>query len=123
MADPSRLAGQATSAIHAHPNGRFLYLGNRNSGATQFQGKQVGGGGENSIAVYSINQETGEPSLIQNADTHGIHPRTFAIDPSGRMLVVGNMSQLLVRDAVGSGDQVHAKKTKANRIRCIDKAP
>ena len=98
LADPSRLAGQATSAIHAHPNGRFLYLGNRGSGTIDFQGKRVLGGGENSIAVYSINQETGEPTLIQNADTRGVHPRTFAIDPSGRILVVANMQQVLVRD-------------------------
>ena len=98
LADPSRLAGQATSAIHAHPNGRFLYLGNRGSGAAEFKGKRVFAGGENSIAVYSINQETGEPSLIQNADTHGVHPRTFAIDPSGRILVVANMQQVLMRD-------------------------
>ena len=56
------------------------------------------GGGENSIAVYSIHQETGEPTLIQNANTHGVHPRTFAIDPSGRILVVANMQQVLVRD-------------------------
>jgi len=46
------------------------------------------GDGENSIAVYSIHQETGEPTLIQNANTHGVHPRTFTIDPSGRILVV-----------------------------------
>jgi 6-phosphogluconolactonase (cycloisomerase 2 family) len=82
LKDPSRLAGQATSAIHAHPNGRFLYLGNRGSAT-----------GENSIAVYSINPETGEPALIQNADTHGVHPRTFTLDPSGRLLVVANMQQ------------------------------
>jgi 6-phosphogluconolactonase (cycloisomerase 2 family) len=98
LADPSRLAGQATSTIHAHPNGRFLYLGNRGSGTIDFQGKRVLGGGENSIAVYSIHRETGEPTLIQNADTHGVHPRTFAIDPSGRILVVANMQQVLVRD-------------------------
>src|SRR5262249_32728414 len=80
------------------PSGRFLYLGNRGSGVVEFQGKQVLGDGENSVAVYSINQETGEPTLIQNADTHGVHPRTFAIDPSGRSLVVANMQQVLVRD-------------------------
>ena len=80
LTDPSR-AGQATSSIHAHPSGRFMYLGNRGGGS----------GGENSIAVYSLNQQTGEPALIQNADTHGVHPRTFAIDPTGRMLVVANM--------------------------------
>ena len=98
LADPSRSASQATSTIHVHPNGRFLYLGNRSSATTEFQGKRVLDGGENSIAVYSITQETGEPSLIQNADTHGVHPRTFAIDPSGRILVVANMQEVLVRD-------------------------
>jgi len=98
LADPRRMEGQATSTIHAHPNGRFLYLGNRGSGTADFQGKRVFAGGENSIAVYSINQQTGEPTLIQNADTRGVHPRTFAIDPSGRILVVANMQQVLVRD-------------------------
>jgi 6-phosphogluconolactonase (cycloisomerase 2 family) len=98
LRDPSRMEGQATSAIHAHPNGRFLYLGNRGSGTVQFEGKRVQGDGENSIAVYSINQQTGEPTLIQNADTHGVHPRTFTLDPSGRLLVVANMQQVLARD-------------------------
>ncbi|HZO56609.1 MAG TPA: beta-propeller fold lactonase family protein [Bryobacteraceae bacterium] len=98
LRDPSRLGGQATSAIHVHPSGRFLYLGNRSSGTTDFHGKRVLADGENSIAVYSINQETGEPTLIQNADTHGAHPRTFAIDPTGRILVVANMQLVLVRD-------------------------
>jgi 6-phosphogluconolactonase (cycloisomerase 2 family) len=98
LIDPSRLAGQATSSIHAHPNGRFLYLGNRGSRTAEFQGRRVSAGGENSIAVYSINAQTGEPALIQNADTHGVHPRTFAIDPSGRILVVANMQQVLVRE-------------------------
>lgn len=100
--DPKRMAGQATSAIHAHPNGRFLYLGNRGLARVDFQGQRVLGPAENSIAVYSINQETGEPTLIQNADTHGAHPRTFALDPTGRLLVVANMERVLVRD----GDKV-----------------
>ena len=99
LVDPSRIGGQATSSIHAHPSGRFLYLGNRGSGTVNFQGKQVLGDGENSIAVYSIDQQTGEPTLIQNADTRGVHPRTFTIDPSGRILVVANMQQVLVRES------------------------
>jgi 6-phosphogluconolactonase (cycloisomerase 2 family) len=98
LVHPGRLADQATSTLHAHPNGRFLYVGNRGSGTVDFQGRRVLGSGENSIAVYSIDQETGEPTLIQNADTHGAHPRTFALDPSGRILVVANMQQVLVRD-------------------------
>jgi hypothetical protein len=66
-----------------------------------FEGKPVFVGGENSIAVFAINQETGEPTLIQNADSHGIHVRTFALDPSGKILVAGNMMQMSVRGKDG----------------------
>jgi 6-phosphogluconolactonase len=102
LSDPSNVRpGQALGTIHVHPNGRFVYLANRASGTTVFQGQSVFVGGENSIAVFSINQDTGEPTLIQNADTRGIHTRTFALDPSGRVLVAANMMQLPVRDAKG----------------------
>jgi 6-phosphogluconolactonase (cycloisomerase 2 family) len=74
--------GQTTSTVHVHPNGQFVYVGNRGAQA----------GGRNEIAVFRIDQETGEPSLIQNADTHGFTPRTFALDPSARLLVVGNQN-------------------------------
>jgi 6-phosphogluconolactonase len=98
LSDPSHLTGQAPSTLHMAPNGRFLYVANRATAMTSFGGKQVFAGGENSIAVYSINQQTGEPALIQNIDTRGVHPRTFAIDPTGRILVVANQQQVLVRD-------------------------
>jgi 6-phosphogluconolactonase len=94
-------AGQTTSTIHVHPNGRFVYVGNRASATTDVQGTAVSAGGENTIAVFSIDQETGEPTLIQTADTRGFHPRTFAIDSSGRVLVVGNLTPLAVRDEQG----------------------
>ena len=55
-------------------------------------------GGENSIAVFSINQSTGEPTLIQNIDGHGIQLRTFAIDPSARMMVAASIQPLPVRE-------------------------
>jgi hypothetical protein len=51
--------------------------------------------------VFSINQESGEPTLIQNIDTRGIHPRTFALDPRGRILVAANMMELSAHDANG----------------------
>jgi 6-phosphogluconolactonase len=89
---------QTASTIHVHPNGRFVYVGNRASGTLDFQGKPVFLGGENNIAVFRIDQDTGEPALIQSADTHGILPRTFSIDPSGRLLVAANQLSLLVRD-------------------------
>ncbi len=74
-------SGQAAGTVHVHPNGKLVYQANRASG-----------GGENAIAVYAINQKTGEPTLIQNADTHGTEPRTFALDPSGRILVAANQN-------------------------------
>lgn len=98
LKNPGRMESQATSTLHAHPNGRFLYVGNRGMGMTEFQGKRVLGDWENSIAVYAINPDSGEPTLIQNADTRGVHPRTFTLDPSGRLLVVANMQDVLVRD-------------------------
>jgi 6-phosphogluconolactonase (cycloisomerase 2 family) len=102
LTDPGNVRpGQALGTIHMHPNGRFVYLANRASGTVDFQGKPVFVGGENSIAVFAINQDTGEPTLIQNVDTRGIHTRTFALDPSGRILVAGNMMQLSVRDKDG----------------------
>jgi 6-phosphogluconolactonase len=92
------IAGQTASTVHVHPNGRFVYVGNRAGGTTDFNGTPVFAAGTNNIAVFRINQDTGEPSLIQNIETRGFTPRTFAIDPSGRMLVVGNQNTMAVRD-------------------------
>jgi len=102
LADPGNVRpGQALGTVHVHPNGRFVYLANRASGTIDFEGKPVFVGGENNIAVFAINQDTGEPTLIQNVETRGIHARTFGLDPSGRILVAGNMMQLSVRDGKG----------------------
>jgi 6-phosphogluconolactonase (cycloisomerase 2 family) len=103
LAEPATVRpGQTTSSIHVHPNGRFVYVGNRASASTEVDGRRVAVGGENTIAVFSINQETGEPTMIQTLDTQGYHPRTFALDDSGRVLVVGNQSPLAVRDGSGA---------------------
>ena len=102
LADPGNVRiGQQLGTVHVHPDGRFVYLANRASGTTDVGGQTVFVGGENNIAVFAINQDTGEPRLIQNADTRGIHARTFALDPSGRILVAANMMELAVRDAKG----------------------
>src|SRR5262245_42831579 len=77
--------GQTTSTVHVHPNGRFVYVGNRGTPTA---------GRRNEIAVFRIDETTGEPTLVQNADTHGFTPRTFSLDPSGRVLVVGNQSSV-----------------------------
>ena len=89
---------QHSGAIHVHPNGRFVYLTNRDSGTVDFEGRKVSGGGQNNVAVFAINQATGEPTLIQTADAQGIEMRTFSIDPSGRLLVAASIRPVAVRD-------------------------
>jgi len=89
---------QLAGAIHVHPNGRYVYISNRADGTTDFNGTAVFRGGENSIAVYALDQHSGEPTLIQHADPRSYHVRTFTIDPSGRLLVAANIVDMRVRD-------------------------
>ena len=99
LAEPNNIkARQAAGTVHVHPNGRYLYGANRSQATIEFQGKPVFKGGENSIVVYSINQSTGEPTPIQHIETQKIHPRTFHIDPSGRILVAQHNLPVNVRD-------------------------
>jgi len=99
LAEPKNIrARQAAGTVHVHPNGGYLYGANRAQDTIDVDGKKVFKGGENSIVVYSINQSTGEPVQIQNIETHAIHPRTFHIDPSGRMLVAQHNLQVDVKD-------------------------
>ncbi len=89
---------QTNSAIHFHPNGRFLYIANRADSTADFNGKKVFTGGENSIAVFAIDQTTGEPTRIQSVDPLTHHVRTLGIDPSGRLLVSANIRDMWVRE-------------------------
>jgi 6-phosphogluconolactonase len=98
LSDPNTKFQQGAGPIHVHPNGRFVYQTNRASSLTEFQGQKVLAGGENGVAVYAIDQKTGEPKLIQNIDGHGVQLRTFGIDPSGRMLVAGSIMPIPVRE-------------------------
>jgi 6-phosphogluconolactonase len=98
LSNPKTSARQGAGTIHVHPNGRFVYLTNRASAVTDFEGKKVFAGGENSVAAFSIDQETGEPNLMQNIDGRGIQLRTFGIDPSGRVLVAASIMPLPVRE-------------------------
>ena len=99
LAEPNNIrARQAASTVHVHPNGRFLYGANRAQELVDWEGKKVFKGGENSIVVYAINQTTGEPTAIQHIETRAIHPRTFHIDPSGRVMVVQHNLPVPVRE-------------------------
>ena len=66
-----------TADIHVHPNGRFLYGSNR---------------GHDSIAVYAIDQDTGQLTLVEIVPTGGANPRNFGLDPTGTYLIAGNHS-------------------------------
>jgi 6-phosphogluconolactonase len=63
--------------IHISPDGKFLYASNR--------------GKENTISIFSINQETGILTFIDNQSTLGDHPRNFTLDQTGNFLLVANM--------------------------------
>lgn len=63
------------SAIHVTSDGRFLYTGNR---------------GHNSIALFAIDEESKELTLIEHVATEGEWPRDFALDPTEKFIVVAN---------------------------------
>jgi 6-phosphogluconolactonase (cycloisomerase 2 family) len=99
LAEPKNIrARQAAGTVHVHPNGRFLYGANRAQETIEIEDEKVFKGGENSIVVYAIDQKTGEPKPIQHIETRAIHPRTFHIDPSGRLLVAQHNLPVNVRD-------------------------
>jgi 6-phosphogluconolactonase len=65
------------SDLQVHPNGRVLYVANR---------------GHDSIAVVSVEPETGELALLATPACGGATPRNLAIDPSGCFLAVANQN-------------------------------
>jgi 6-phosphogluconolactonase (cycloisomerase 2 family) len=101
LSNPKPTVRQAAGAIHIHPSGKFVYVTNRASDLASFEGKAAVAGGENNVAVFAIDQATGEPRLIQNADGRAIELRTFGIDPSGRMLIAASIKPVPVREADG----------------------
>ncbi|MDR7000636.1 lactonase family protein [Neobacillus niacini] len=63
------------SAIQISADGRFVYAGNR---------------GHNSIAMFSVDESSGELSFVERVSSEGDWPRDFSIDPTGRYLVGSN---------------------------------
>jgi 6-phosphogluconolactonase (cycloisomerase 2 family) len=117
---------QGAGTIHIHPNGRFVYQTNRNAGVVDYQGQRVFGGGENNVAVWSINQETGEPTLVEAVDGHGIQLRTFGVHPSGRLLVAASIQSLPVRngtrvETLGAGLSVYRIDENTGRLTFVRK--
>jgi 6-phosphogluconolactonase (cycloisomerase 2 family) len=91
-------ARQRPGTIHVHPDGGYAYVANRASGTAVVDGQPLYIGGENNIAVYAIDQGSGEPRIVQHADTHGLVPRTFALDKTGSVLVAANSVAMLASE-------------------------
>ena len=51
--------------------------------------------------MFSLDENTGEPKLIQHIDTRGIEARTFAVDPGGKLLIAANQKAILVESQAG----------------------
>lgn len=69
-------APNGAADIHITPDGRYLYASNR---------------GQNALAIFRIDGESGLLTLLGYAPTGGDHPRNFAISPDGRWLLAANM--------------------------------
>jgi 6-phosphogluconolactonase len=73
---PEEFEGQSTTAeVVVHPSGRFVYGSNR---------------GHESIAVFAVDQETGQLTFVEHESCGGSWPRCFAVDPTGRYMIVAN---------------------------------
>ncbi|HTV24792.1 MAG TPA: beta-propeller fold lactonase family protein, partial [Polyangiaceae bacterium] len=62
--------------IQVAPSGRFVYASNR--------------GGEDTLAIFAVDAGTGRLTLVGHQPTGGDTPRSFHIEPSGRLLLVAN---------------------------------
>lgn len=104
LREPGKLVPrQRAGAVHIHPNGKTVYIANRSDRTAKRagDGRDILIGGENNIAVFAIDQDTGEPRLLQHIDAGGVEPRSFVISPDGRLLVAGNQSATYVEQGGG----------------------
>jgi len=75
LAEGDSLDAHSPGAIHPSADGRFLYVSDRAKA--------------NRIMVYAID-EHGSLNEIQQRTSEGREPREFAIDPSGRFMLIAN---------------------------------
>ncbi|MDN3686380.1 lactonase family protein [Cyclobacterium jeungdonense] len=66
----------AAADIHLSVDGKWLYASNR---------------GQDNLAIYQVDQETGLLKIQGHVPTGGQHPRNFKMDKKGELLLVANM--------------------------------
>ena len=73
--DVKNTKGMSTAEVVVHPSGKFLYGSNR---------------GHHTIAIFSIDEQSGELKAVGHQGYKIKTPRNFAIEPTGRYLLVAN---------------------------------
>ncbi len=91
--------GQCLGTVHVHPKGHCVYVPER--GTREVDGVVHYVGGENTLLVFAIDPESGEPILIQRVQTQGMHARTFAVEPSGQLLIAAHKSPVNMPEGEG----------------------
>jgi 6-phosphogluconolactonase len=95
------LVHQGLGTVHVHPHGHVIYVANRGHmpipqrNGTKVVDRELH---ENSIVVYAIDPQSGLLTMLQRIGSGGWCPRTFGIDPTGRMLIVANGESHWVKD-------------------------
>ena len=58
--------------VRVHPSGKFVYASNR---------------GHDTIAVFSVDETTGQLTFVEREPIRGAYPRNFNVDPTGQWLI------------------------------------
>lgn len=66
-----------TAEVVVHPSGRFLYGSNR---------------GHDSLAIFQIDESTGQLTARGHVSTEGKTPRNFQVDPTGQWILAANQA-------------------------------
>lgn len=101
-ADQQELKGNSTAEIQVHPSGKFLYCSNR---------------GHDSLAIFAIDEKTGQLTAAGHQKTIGKTPRNFGIDPTGKYVIACNQSTDNV--AVFKVDQASGKLNQVGDLVAI----
>jgi 6-phosphogluconolactonase len=73
LPEDEREVPSSCSEIRIHPSGKFLYAANR---------------GHDTVAAFTVDQNTGRLTFIEREAIRGSHPRNFNVDPTGKWLLV-----------------------------------
>jgi 6-phosphogluconolactonase len=96
---PAPVERNSTAEIQVHPSGKFLYCSNR---------------GHDSLAIFTIDEKSGQLTAAGHQSTLGRTPRNFGIDPTGKFVIACNQATDNV--AVFKVDQATGKLTQVGDL-------